>query len=350
MSRNTGASRKTQQPEADPKEDAGSSDDQESDLTKALREFRKESQESQAKALRELKQEFEEREALLEAKFEKLEKELAARSDESEVLKKTIRSLALAGSPQPSKGPGSALDIMSLRAPKMPMFDPKAQYFDQWLRTFILRTRGLPDEEKARFLASHLVGDLADFGATTLIEVYNRKPAVPVIFVDYCNEIRVRLYGPHWAQLRVEKILGKKQDRHVPLSHFQYEFVQGLQDMAPYAPTGMVPATDREKLAIFVRLLDPELRSKMKEHELEFDTIQGYVQKAERKGLGWFKKDNPGDMSPRPASRSHTTGNSRNQSAYFATDIVVEGGSDSEVEGAYEGSYTYGYDKPYVGH
>jgi hypothetical protein len=339
------------QPETKDPEAEFSEEDQDPTGGQKMRELEKLQEQRFQAMLAAQKQEFQEMLAAQEQKHEQQEQKLEQRlKDEIDVLKKSLRAHSDTKITQITVPPTD-----EIRPPKMFAFDPKAESFDNWLRTFDHRTRNYSDEVKAKLLVSHLTGMMATYGSIFLTNLYKKKPAVPVDYQKLTTELKRYLYGHDWADKKAENLLTKKQDK--PIAMFSLDFELGLQDVAGFVDEGTVPTTDKEKLMAFVRLVDPEIKVKMKEYEKELSTIEEYVRKAELKGLGSHKRRPPGDSSPRPESHPGLRGKSRQLSdaqivkAYRAANDALSEDSDPEFEVAYEHEmpYAYGYDVPRVG-
>ena len=285
--------------------------------------------------------------------------------DQEDVLRKTI-NFQLDGKTTQPQAMGSD-EIM--KTPRMTSFDgfPCATYkkgVRSFLKLFNLRTRRMSDEEKAKHMITFFTGQVGGYAGSLITNAWDEK--VPVVFKVLCKEIRIFAEGDDFLEAQLVEVTHRKQQPGESLTQFAYGFQDDLYDLGGVLDTA--PTLEHVKFRIFVRLVFPEIREKMREYEKEPRNINAYVQKANAKGLGGFTrrvqpmesvKSTSAPFPPRaggsftPRASSRFSSDAQTVTSYIAGNGASEDDDSDpvfdfvQVYDTYDPPSTYGYDQPH---
>ena len=265
-------------------------------------EFKKESEVQRAEDRKEFEvQRAEDRKEFEVQRAEDLKKYEEKLQDQGDQFRRTVQSQHGGTTPQ-AMAPD---EIMKM--PRMPSFNgyPCSSYpngIRSFRKMYDARTFKMCDEDKVKYMIGFLTGQAGDYAASMLSMA--REQRVPVVYDVFCKELRIFVEGADYLDSLLDDIMSRRQKMNEPLSHFAYEFQEGLKDLEGDLDT--VPTKEHDRFRIFVRLVDPVVRERMKEHESEIRNIKDYVRKANAKGLGGFSRRVKAMDSARSTSASFT--------------------------------------------
>ena len=264
-----------------------------------------------------------------------------------------------------------------VKLPRMASFagSPCAPYqkgIHSFFKIYHSRTRKMGDEDKAKHMIPFFTGQVGEYAAFLLAKAWDQK--VPVTYRDFCKDLRVFVEGEEYLETQLDDVTRTRQKPGEPLTHFAFDFQEGLDDLVGHLDT--VPTQEHDRCRIFVRLVEPVIREKMREHENEIRNFNAYAQKANTKGLGGFTrkvqtmepvKSTSASFTPRASGSFTPRANSRLSQQPQASDAQIvnaynaylarqeNGASDDDdsdqvfdvVQEYDDAPYTYGYDQPH---